>query len=186
MDALRRAERVLVIGCGGSGKSSLAMRLAPCFGLPVTHLDALFWHPGWVPTAAGAWDAIEAALVAQPKWLIDGDYGRTLPMRLARADVVIWLDLPTATCLWRALVRQSGRRGKVRPDLAAGCPEHIDLGFLLGIATYRRRRRPILLQQRAAASVTQTWITLSSASSVPRFVAGLTATPAQRAQPPSL
>lgn len=176
LDILRRAERVALIGCGGSGKSTLAAQLAPRLGLPLTQLDTLFWKPGWVPTPTGEWDAMVASLVAQPSWLIDGNYGRTMPLRLARADLVIWLDLPTATCLWRAFRRAFASRGKVRPDMAEGCPEHFDLGFLRWIAGYRQRQRPDVLQWRKDAPSTQAWITLTSAAQVRRLWTTLSAT----------
>ncbi len=171
--ALFRAKRVLVIGCGGSGKSTFARQLAPRLGLPITHLDALFWHPGWVPTADRDWDVIIEALVAEPRWLIDGNYSRTLPLRLSRADVVIWFDLPAATCLWRALRRGLRGHKEVRPDMAPDCPEHVNLDFLRWIAGFRRRTRPRLLKMRSRAPATQTWITLSSSAAASRLAAAL-------------
>lgn len=176
---LRHVERALVIGCAGSGKSTLAAQLAPRLALPVIHLDALFWQPGWVPTAPPEWDAVVAALAAEPRWLIEGDYGRTLPLRLARADLVVWLDLATGTCLWRVLRRALWRRDVVRPDMAAGCPERLDWGLLRWVAGYRRRRRPSIVHWRSDAPVHQIWVTLTSTAAVSHWLAALNATDAQ-------
>ena len=170
---LHRAQRVLVVGCAGSGKSTVARTLAPRMGLPLIHLDRLFWHPGWVPTAQPEWEAVVSRLSAEPRWLIDGNYARTLPIRLARADLVVWLDLSTATCLWRAIRRALRGRGRPRSDMAPGCPERLDLAFLRWVAGYRRRNRPAMLAWRRAAPASQHWVTLRSPAEVDRFLAAL-------------
>jgi len=75
--------KVLVIGSGGAGKSTFARRLAERTGLPLVHLDLLYWHDGWVPSANAEWDGVVARLVSQDDWIMDGNYGRTLVTRLA-------------------------------------------------------------------------------------------------------
>ena len=140
-------ERVLVIGSGGAGKSTLARRLAARTGLPLLHLDAEYWQAGWVEPATDCWLARVDEIVASPRWIIDGNYGGSLPARLARADTVVWLDYPTRTCLLRAAGRVLANRGRVRPDMAEGCPEHFDLDFFVFIATFRRRVRPRLIRK---------------------------------------
>lgn len=104
--------RVLVIGSGGAGKTTLARRIAARTGLPPIHLDALFWKPGWVPTPEPGWDAVVAELVTRDAWVMDGNYGRTLPQRLAAADTVIFLDYPRLRCIWRALRRSIRHHGR--------------------------------------------------------------------------
>ncbi len=169
---LLQAKRVLVVGCSGSGKSTVARKLAPRLGLPLIHLDRLYWHPGWVPTAEPEWQAVITRLSGEPRWLIDGNYARTLPIRLAQADLVIWLDLSTSTCLWRVIRRGLGGGGP-RSDTAAGCPEHFDPAFLRWVAGYRRRNRPAMLTWRRAAPPGQHWITLTSPGAVHRFLAAI-------------
>ena len=98
--------RVLIIGSGGSGKTTLARRLAERTGLPLIHLDALYWRPGWDPTPGDEWRARIAALVRGERWIIDGNYGGTLDLRLEACDTVIFLDVSRWVCLWRG----DGRR----------------------------------------------------------------------------
>lgn len=136
-------QRVLIVGCSGSGKSTLAKRLAALTGLPLVHLDAWYWRPGWRAPEAGAWRETVEALASRPAWIMDGNYSGTLALRLARADTLIHLDYPTATCLWRVLRRTARGFGTNRDgELAEGCPERWDWPFLKYILTYRRRCRP--------------------------------------------
>ncbi len=121
--------RVLVIGPCGSGKSTLARELAPRMGLPLVHMDQLGWQAGWVETERAELHARLAAVVAQDRWLIEGNYGSVLPQRLARADTVIYLDFPIRLCLWRLVKRIVTHRGRARPDMPEGCPERFDAAF---------------------------------------------------------
>ena len=123
-------DRVLIIGPCGSGKSTLARELAPRMGLPLVHMDQLGWQPGWVETGKAELNARLAEVVAQDRWLIEGNYGSTLAPRLAGADTVIYLDFPIRLCLWRLVKRIVTHRGRARPDMPEGCPERFDAAFL--------------------------------------------------------
>lgn len=141
------AQRIAVIGSPGAGKSTLATALAAATGLPLIHLDREHWQPGWVEPDPAEWQARNAALVAGERWVIDGNYGSSLPGRVKRATLIVWLDLPTHVCLSGAIRRAVRYRGIVRPDMREGCPERMDgewLKFLHYIATFRRRKRPAL------------------------------------------
>lgn len=164
--------RVLVIGSGGAGKSTFARRLAERTGLPLIHLDERYWHEGWVATPNAEWDAVIAELVGQGSWIMDGNYGRTLPARLAACDTVIFLDVPRLVCLWRLVKRRLGFAGRTRPGVAPGCPERLTWEFAWWIWDYPRRRRPGVLAQLAAATHARS-IVLSSTASMERFLAGL-------------
>jgi adenylate kinase family enzyme len=134
--------RIAVIGCSGAGKSTLARAIGAAMGLPVVHLDQEYWLPGWVEPDREAWRARLAELAARPAWVIDGQYGDSLTERLRRADLAIFLDLPTRVCLWRVVRRWLALRGRVRPDMGEGCPEKIDAEFIHWVATFRRLQRP--------------------------------------------
>ena len=134
-------QRVMVIGSPGAGKSTFAQRLGDLTGLPVRHLDAEYWLPGWTERDATAWQEKLAGLVAEDRWIVDGNYGGSLTTRAARADTIIHLDYSTALCLWRAVKRIVTTHGKVRADSAPGCPEQFDPSFLAYIAMFRARKR---------------------------------------------
>jgi len=137
-------KRVLVIGCPGSGKTRLAGELARRTGLPLVHLDKLFWLPGWVEPERPAWLAKLAVALAEPEWVMDGNYTNTHAMRLQAADTAIVLEPPRWLCLWRILRRVISGFGRTREDMADGCPERFDLGFLLYVWTFQRKQTPRL------------------------------------------
>lgn len=162
--------RILVIGSGGSGKTTVAREIAARTGLPLIHLDQLFWHPGWMPTPDDEWDRQIRELIVQDRWIMDGNYGRTLPMRLAAADTVVFLDIPRAVCIWRILKRQLRHRGRSRPDVAPGCPERMSWEFLRWVWTYPSRRRPAILERLDAVQAEKQVVILASEREVRRFL----------------
>lgn len=129
-------QKVVVIGSGGSGKSTFSRRLGEATGLPVVHLDRLFWRPGWVKTPADEWEEIVRRELEKPEWIMDGNFGGTRKMRFEACDTVILLDLPRYLCIYRILKRTILFRNKRRPDMADGCPERFDPEFLSWIWTY--------------------------------------------------
>lgn len=144
-------ERILIIGCGGSGKSTLAERLGEKTGLPVVHLDKLFWHSGWVESAPEEIDEKISRETEKARWIIDGNYTRTLPMRLERCDTVIYLDFSPFACVRGVLKRVLTNYGKVRPDMGEGCPERFDREFLKWVWTFNKTKRPKLYSMLEAA-----------------------------------
>jgi len=166
-------KQVLLIGSGGSGKSTLAKRLAAKTGLPLIHLDSIYWRPGWKETPQPEWMATVGRLVQEPEWIIDGNYGGTLDLRLGACDTVILLDTAPWLCLWRVVRRRIVHAGRSRPEMASGCPERIDAGFLWWVATYRFRRLPgILARLTAPQHSGRTLVVLRTPSEVELFLAG--------------
>jgi adenylate kinase family enzyme len=106
--------RVSVVGTSGSGKSTLARELAEILGVPHLELDAVHHQPGWAPLPTDEFRRIVAARAAAGGWVIDGNYGRVRDLVWARADTVVWLDLPKRTVMrqvvWRTLRRVALRR----------------------------------------------------------------------------
>jgi adenylate kinase family enzyme len=140
-------KRILVIGSGGAGKSTFAARLAERTGLPLVHLDALYWRPGWVEPCKDEWASRIDELIAAERWIIDGNYGGTLERRLAACDTVIFLDISRWICLWRVIQRRIQHRGRARPDMSAGCQEQLPWDYLWWIFSYRSKRRPTILRR---------------------------------------
>ena len=168
---MQGVRRVLVIGSGGSGKSTLATRIGARTGLPVVHLDQLYWRADWVATPAEGWSRVVDELVARPVWVMDGNYGGTLDVRLAACDSVVFLDVPRMRCLWRVVRRSLRYRGRSRPDMAANCPERLDWEFVRWIWTYPERRRPGVLAKIMSSG--KPVAILRSTSDVERYVAAL-------------
>ena len=134
-------ERIMIIGCGGSGKSTLARQLGEKTGLPVVHLDKLFWRPGWVSISREEFDELHRNALAQPRWIMDGNFDRTIPERLARCDTVIYLDFSRWACLMGVVKRIVTTYGTVRPDMGDGCPERFDREFLQWVWNFNKNKR---------------------------------------------
>jgi adenylate kinase family enzyme len=166
-------QRVLVIGISGAGKSTFARKLAARTGLPLIHLDSEFWKPGWRVTERGKWRDKVAKLVARDAWILDGNYGASLDLRLPRADTVMWFDYPGLVCVWRVLRRVATSYGRVRPDLAPGCPERFDREFLSFIWNFNANSRPRLVTMLAEHGGHLSPIVFRRDRDVRGFLAGL-------------
>lgn len=141
-----RHRKVLVIGCSGAGKSTLSRALGERWKLPVYHLDALYWKPGWVPTPKEEFLAKLQGILGQLAWLIDGNFDSTLEMRAREADLIVFLDFSTWRCLSRVVKRAWTYRGKTRPDMGEGCPEKIDWEFVHWISRFPKEVRPTIIK----------------------------------------
>ena len=134
-------ERIIIIGCGGAGKSTLARQLGDKLDLPVVHLDKLFWKPGWVESSREEIDGKIFAQLQKPRWIMDGNYNRTLPERLQYCDTVIYMDFSRLACLMGVAKRILTTYGTVRPDMGEGCPERFDLDFLKWVWNFNGKNR---------------------------------------------
>ena len=151
-------KRVVIIGPGASGKSTLARRLGEITGLRVIELDKLFWQPGLVETPRGQWVELQQKLVGENQWIMDGDLGPydAIEVRLRRADTIIFLDFSIVRCAWRA-----ARRSRERLD------------FWLWLLRYRRQSRPLLMRAISKHAATATIHLLRHPEAVNQFVAGV-------------
>ena len=166
--------KVLVIGSGGAGKSTLSRKLGERTGLPVIHLDTIFWRPGWDPIPPDEWQAVTTRLLAQEAWILDGNYGSTMDQRLAVSDAVIFMDLPRRICLWRVVKRRFQHIGESRPDMAPGCPERLLDGgffkFIKWIWDYPRVNRRPLMERLQELQPSTAIITLRNSREVRDFL----------------
>ena len=138
-------KRIVVIGCSGSGKSTFSRKLKQVTGNPLHHLDKLYWLPDWNLRAAEEQDRIQKERIKDEKWIIDGNYQRSLPIRLERADTVFFFDYPRSLCLYRALKRIVLNRKRTRPDMGEGCPERFDWEFMKFIWNFNKNNRSGLI-----------------------------------------
>ncbi|HEV3363290.1 MAG TPA: AAA family ATPase [Acidimicrobiia bacterium] len=111
--------RVSVVGNSGSGKSTLAKALAGRLGVPYIELDAVFHQPGWVPLPRDEFRARVAALAAGSSWVIDGNYSAVRDLVWAKADTVVWIDLPRPLVM-RRVIGRTIRRAVRREELWNG------------------------------------------------------------------
>jgi adenylate kinase family enzyme len=151
-------KRVVIFGRGASGKSTLAARLAKSTGLPVVELDTVFWKPGLAATPRVEWVALQESLVAEEKWILDGDLGPydAVEVRLRAADTIILLDFSFVRCAWRAVRR---------------APERVD--FWWWLLVYRWRSRPMLMEAIAKYGGNADLYVLRNPAAVGRIVAGV-------------
>ena len=164
--------RILIIGCSGSGKSTLARKLGTITGIPVVHLDQLNWRPGWESVTREEFDARLAEVLETPAWIIDGNYSRTMEMRLAKCDTVIYLDFPRRTCLWGMVRRVTSYHGRTRPDMGSGCPERFDREFVRWIWNYNKNNRERNYRWLNEAHHAEA-IVLKNRRAVKKFLAGI-------------
>jgi len=129
-------KKVAIIGSSGSGKSTFARRLGSATNLEVIHLDRIHWLPNWTETPKDEWRQKNLEIVQKKSWIIDGNYGGTMEIRLDAADTIIFLDMPRTICVYRILKRVALYRPGARPDLADGCDEKFDWEFVKWVWNY--------------------------------------------------
>ncbi|MEU5633733.1 topology modulation protein [Streptomyces rishiriensis] len=136
--------KVAIVGCGGSGKSYLARELGKILDAPVTHLDAAFYDDDWNALPMDKFAELQRKLVAEPRWVIDGNYNSTLQIRLESCDTVVLMDVSTISALYGIFSRQlrhgAGHKGN-------GVHNRIHWGVIKYVATYRRKMRPRVMSK---------------------------------------
>lgn len=165
-------KRVIIIGCGGAGKSTLARKMGELTGIPVIHLDQLFWKPGWVERTREEFDPMIQRELEKEAWIMDGNFSRTLPQRIQRCDMVIYLDFSRMSCLLGVLKRVLTTYGKVRPDMGEGCPERMDFDFMKWVWNYNQNKRESNYRLLNEATRAET-VVLKNRRSVRRFLKSL-------------
>jgi adenylate kinase family enzyme len=162
--------RIAIVGPPGAGKSTLARRLGTMLDLPVVHLDSLYWQPGWVAPPPEEWQARALQAVDRERWVLDGDYSVALDLRLAAADMAIFLDVPRRTCLCRVILRTLRSYGRERADTAPGCRHRFTWSFLKWTWTYPRQRRPNLVRRLEQVEGTTRVIRLRTGKEIRAFL----------------
>ena len=132
--------RILILGCSGSGKSTFARALAAKTGLPLVHLDNVWWRADGTHIPREDFDRALDEILQGEKWIMDGDYSRTYEVRVRAADTVIFLDYPEEVCM--AGIR--ARVGKPRPDIP-WTESTLDPELVAQVQNYARDNRPHIL-----------------------------------------
>ena len=133
--------KIIVIGCPGSGKSTFSRALHNRTGIPLYHLDMMFWNADRTTVERRVFLDRLSAVLEKDSWIIDGNYGSTMEIRLAACDTVIFLDYPTDVCLDGV----RARRGKPRSDMPWTETEE-DAEFTEFIKSFDQRKRPQVLE----------------------------------------
>lgn len=140
MKTLSIGNRILILGCPGSGKSTFARALGEKTGLPVVHLDNIWWRADGSHISREEFDRALAELLAGERWIMDGDYSRTYEVRVRAADTVIFLDYPEAVCM----AGIAARVGQNRPDMP-WTESTLDPALVSMVQSYARDNRPQVL-----------------------------------------
>ena len=163
-------KKVIVIGSSGAGKTYFSKKLAEKLGIAVIHIDKIYWRPGWEEPSKEEWKSELEELLRRDSWIIDGNYGATIEMRLAACDTAVFLDIRRTLCLWRVIRRTFRFYKRTRPDMADDCPEWLDFSFLSFIWNYPNRSRPRIAQLLSDAASEKNVIWLKSPRQVRQFM----------------
>jgi adenylate kinase family enzyme len=160
----------MIIGSGGAGKSTLSRQLGQILDLPVIHLDAIFWKPGWVATPGEEFAAKQTEALSSDEWIVDGNYGSTMDIRLNLCDTIIFLNFSRFICLYNVFKRYFQHRGKTRPDLTPGCPEKIDFEFVQWIWNFPEHTTPQIMEKLENISANKEVIILKNPGEIKEFI----------------
>ena len=134
-------KKVIVIGCPGSGKSTVSRALHNKTGIPLYHLDMMYWNADKTTVEKSVFLERLSAVLEKDEWIIDGNYGSTMELRMAACDTVIFLDYPLDVCLDGI----KERRGKPRSDMPWIETEE-DLEFIEFVKNYNEQQKPNVLE----------------------------------------
>ena len=134
-------KKIIVIGCPGSGKSTVSRDLHNKTGIPLYHLDMMYWNADKTTVENSVFLKSLCAVLEKDEWIIDGNYGTTMELRMAACDTVIFLDYPLDVCLGGI----KERRGKPRSDMP-WCDAEEDAEFIEFIKNYNEQQKPKVLE----------------------------------------
>ena len=165
-------QRVMIVGQPGSGKTTLARELGKRTALPVIHIDTIHWQPGWIERSKDEKTRLCREAEARHRWIFEGGHSATWTSRIARADVLIWIDRSSPLRFWRVLFRTLIKRDGFRPDLPENCPERLGNlpEFFSFMWTTRKSARSKMKQLAASAPSTCRVICLRSNRQTKQFL----------------
>lgn len=141
------AQKILVLGPYGAGKTNFSNELSTLLKIPVFHLDRYYWLSNWQTPKLDKWIAINRKLTMGKTWILDGNYIKTLDIRINEADLIIYLDINRWRSLYRIIKRTLLNLGKRRADLPEGCTDNINLRFFLSVLFFNEKIKPLILRK---------------------------------------
>lgn len=163
--------RIAVVGCPGSGKSTLALELHKILHLPLFHLDKYYWQPGWQRPDREEFKKIHHQLCDQDNWIIEGMATRLFDYRAAKADVIVFLDIPLYKCIYRIFKRSFFNYGKVRNTSPAGCPEKLpDIEFIKYVLSFNFKYKPVIKKELAKYKNQKNIVILKNDADIKKFL----------------
>lgn len=175
LEALRK---INIVGTSGCGKTTFAQCLSEILNIPFIEMDQLFWGPDWEMANDGELFSRLKLELSKPSWILDGNYTRTIPVKWAAVDAVIWLDLPFLTTVTRVIRRAIGRivskeelwPGTGNKETIRSCFCSKDSVILWSISTYAKNRRKYLSLMHDKKYSNIEFIRLRSSLEVQRFL----------------
>lgn len=141
LDKLKESNKICLFGCPGSGKSTLGKNLSNKLNLKVYHLDNIYWKPNWVNISREEFDEKLKELLEEKSYIIEGNYNRTLDLRLEECDFAIYLDFNRLTCLFSVIKRYFMYKNRTRDDITVGCDEALDKEFINYVWNFNKNHR---------------------------------------------
>ena len=136
-------KKVIVIGCRGSGKSVFSRSFAQRTGLPLYHLDNIWWREDGTTVERNDFDSVLGEILERDEWIIDGNYQRTMERRMAACDTVIFFDIPTDECIEGV----KARKEIARPDMPwKDASDDDDVEFMAYVRDYYAQNRPLVYE----------------------------------------
>lgn len=166
-------KKIILIGSGGAGKSTLARRLGETLGIEVFHLDKLYWLPDWTQPSKDEWRKKVEQLLEKDEWVIDGNFNSTMELRMKASDTVIYLNFARTICVYRAFKRALKYYHKTRPDMGEGCREKLDFEFLRWVWTFPKTDKPKIEERLERLGKEKTLFRLRSRREVEDFLMSL-------------
>ena len=163
----RPVNRIAILGISGSGKSVFSRELARRTGLPLYHMDSLYWDKNWTERPEAVWRAEEKDILEQERWIVEGYIDPSCPERVKAADIVVYLDLSGLACAKNGLKRWWTHRHEQRPELPVGCRDRLDLNFLWVMLTRKESAdienvihdtNPQNIRRLTSRKETETWL----------------------------
>lgn len=168
INEIKKSKKICLFGCPGSGKSTLGKNLSLLLNLEVYHLDNVYWLPNWNKLSKEEFDIELSKLLENDSYIIEGNYNRTLDIRLKECDLAIYLDFNRITCLISVIKRYFMYKNKTRDDITIGCDESLDKEFISYVWNFNKLHRKKYYQK--LEDFNKKYIILRSRREVKRFL----------------